>query len=301
MDPVDVIDLCRKAAHEGAPRDVFIPHVFSVGDYQELWLREPKKVREILDDLLCAEFPGDGLELLLKFNVIYALFPELAAIKDLGDADGLHKDVWTHTKNVVAGVPNQLELRWGSLLHDVGKARTRRIVKGRVTFHNHDRVGARMVDKLHERTNLFQSDTALFRTVRLLVFHHLRPASYRSSWSDSAVRRFTTECADPGFFQKLMTLSRADLTTKIPAKRNKCLAKSDELVKRVEALLKEDFAPKLPKGTMGIILERSGKKPGAWLGSLRGELERMLRSGEVPPEQSADSYATYGLCLLTKR
>ncbi len=301
MDPIDVIDLCRKAAHEGAPRDVFIPHVFSVGDYQELWNREPKKVREILDDLLCAPLPGDGLELLLKFNVIYALFPELAAIKDLGDADGLHKDVWTHTKNVVAGVPNQLELRWGSLMHDIGKARTRRFFKGRVTFHNHDRVGARMVDKLHERTNLFQDDTALFRTVRLLVFHHLRPASYSSSWSDSAVRRFTIECADPGFFPKLMALSRADLTTKIPTKRNKCIAKSEELVRRVEQLIKEDSAPKLPKGTMGIILERSGKKPGPWLGQLRIELESQLCSGLLSPTQTVDAIAMYGLSLVASK
>lgn len=295
MDPIEVIELCRKAAHEGAPKDIPVPRLFNAGYYQDLWKRDPRGVRRLLDDLLCAPHPGDGLELLYRFDVIYALFPELVAIRDLGDADGMHKDVWTHTKSVVAGVPNQLELRWGALLHDIGKARTRRIISGRVTFHNHDLVGARMVDSMQSRTNLFQDDVALLRTVRHLVLHHLRPAGYKSTWSDSAVRRLVTECGDPGFFQKLMALSRADLTTKVPAKRARALLRGRELEERAKSIMAESEAPKLPKGTMGVIIEKAGRKPGAWLQELREWLEDSMMVGSLDVDRDVGYYVDAGL------
>jgi poly(A) polymerase len=303
MDPLEVIDLCRRAAHKGAPKDVFIPLVFGVGDYQNLWKNEPKKVRNIIDDLLCAAHPDEGLELLLKFNVIYALFPELSAIRGMGDADGLHKDVWSHTKAVVNGVPNLLELRWGALLHDIGKVKTRRILNnGRVTFHNHDRVGARMVDSMQTRTNLFQDDVGLLRTVRLLVLHHLRPAGYKASWTDSAVRRLVTECGDPRFFEKLMHLSHADLTTKVPARRDRALARSAELEARVAKIIELDNAPKLPKGTMGMIMEKTpDRKPGAWLTDLRSELENRLLDKRLLSGQGIQYYVDAALDILNDR
>lgn len=300
MDPIEVIELCRNVAYDslGTPKDAFIPRVFNVGDYQRLWLNEPKKVRALLDELLCGPNVTEGLEMLLRFDVLVALFPELSAMKNLGDADGLHKDVWEHSKRVVAGVPNQLELRWGALLHDIGKVRTRRIVDGKVTFHNHDRVGARMVDGLHNRTKLFQDDVALLRTVRLLVLYHLRPASYKPSWTDSAVRRLVTECGDPRFFERLMTLSRADLTTKVPAKRDKARKRADELEARVRKVIEDASAPRLPKGTMGIIMSKVPIKPGKWLNDTRDTLESMMKAGLLPVDCNVDFYVAEGLKLI---
>ncbi len=301
MDPIEVLELCRKAAHSGAPKDIHVPRVFNAGYYQDMWRKDPRAVRRILDDLLCAPLPGEGLELLLRFDVIYALFPELAAIKGMGDdpAAALHKDVWEHTKAVVANVPNQLELRWGALLHDVGKARTRRVTHGgRVTFHNHDLVGARMVDQMQSRINLFEDDVALLRTVRHLVLHHLRPAGYKSTWTDSAVRRLVTECGDPRFFERLMALSRADLTTKVPAKRMRALARAGELEARVAQVMADDNAPRLPKGAMGLVLEMSGQEPGRWLAEVKDALESRMISGELPVDADPTFYAAEGMKLL---
>src|SRR5579864_3084013 len=106
MDPIQLLELCRKGAFEGAPAHIVVPRLFSTGEFEDAWRREPARLREVLDDILCAEFPGDGLELLLKSGVLHALFPELVAIKNLGDdpASAMHKDVWDHTKQVVAGV-----------------------------------------------------------------------------------------------------------------------------------------------------------------------------------------------------
>lgn len=298
MDPIEVLDLCRVAAHKGMPKDAFIPRVFNAGYYQDLWKREAKKCRAILDDLLCAERPGDGLELLLRFDVLYALFPELSDLKGMGDEGGLHKDVWEHSKAVVSGVPAELDLRWGALMHDIGKARTRRVENGHVTFHNHDRVGARMVDSLHNRTNLFQDDVRLLRTVRYLVLEHLRPAGYNPEWTDSAVRRLVTECGDVRFFEKLMLLSRADLTTKNPRKRDRALARALELERRVGEVVALDNAPRLPKGAMGLVLERSGRSPGKWLGEVKEELERRMATGDLQVCDDPEFYAVEGLRLL---
>ena len=303
MDPIEVIDLCRRAAHDqaGVPKDTFVPRIFNVGDYQNVWRNNPKQVRKILDDLLCGSNVAAGLELMLRFDVMYALFPEVSAMKGMGDEGGLHKDVWEHTKAVVAGVPAEVDLRWGALMHDIGKVKTRRVVDGRVTFHNHDGVGAALVDRLHARTNLFQDDVALLRTVRYLVLEHLRPAGYNPEWTDSAVRRLITECGSPRFFEKLMLLSRADLTTKNPKKRDRALARAAELEKRVVQVLEADNAPKLPKGTMGIIMGKVATKPGPWLNAVRDELEAMMKAGVLKLDQPVDYYVDAGLRLVEEK
>ena len=298
MDPNEVIGLCERAAQEGAPADLIVPSVFTVGEYEATWKRDPAAVRRALDGVLCGPFPADGLELLMKSGALHALFPELVAVKDLGDAFGMHKDVWAHTKAVVAGVPAQLELRWGALMHDIGKAPTRRIRNGRVTFHGHDVVGAKMLDKLEQRLDLFVNDSTLFTTVRSLVLHHLRPAAYKRTWTDSGVRRLLNDLGSLRNFERLMALSRADLTTKVPAKRMRAMDRANELEDRVKLVYSADNAPKLPKGTMGVIMEKVATKPGPWLNTLRDELETLMQAGILEADRDVDYYVRAGLSLV---
>ncbi len=300
MDPLDLLGLCRRAAEEGVPGDLVVPRVFGPSDYWAVWRRDPQAVRAHLDALLCAPRPGDGLELLLRSGALHALVPELVAIRDLGDDPeaALHKDVWDHTKRVVAGVPNLLELRWGALMHDIGKARTRRIERGKVTFHGHDAVGAKMVDGIQRRLHLFGDDETLLGVVRSLVLNHLRPAQYRHDWADSGVRRLLADVGGPTGFERLMALSRADLTTKNAAKRDKALARGRELEARVDQVFMSDNAPRLPKGTMGIVLERSGRRPGSWLNDIRALLEGEMASGALPTGETIEFYVAEGLRRL---
>jgi poly(A) polymerase len=300
VDPIEIVQLCVKGALKGAPGDLIVPRIFSPIDYELTWRREPMKVRKLFDELLCAPHADVGLELLMRAGAFNALFPELVAIKNLADdpVSSLHKDVWEHTKRVVMGVPPREDLRWGSLFHDIGKARTRRVERGHVTFHNHDRVGARMVDALHERTRLFMNDEALLRTVRYLVLEHLRPVSYNRDWTDSAVRRLITECGDVRFFEKLMMLSRADLTTKNPKKRDSALARARELEERVAHVIDMDSAPRLPKGAMGAIMDKVAAKPGPWLNAVRERLEAMMKVGILLVDQPIEYYVKAGLDIV---
>ncbi len=300
MDPIELLELCAKGAQEGAPGDLVVPRLFSVGEFEDLWRRNPNVVRRLLDSILCGAYPADGLELLLKSGCLEALLPEIREMKGLGEdaRSALHKDVWDHTKQVIAGVPNQLELRWGDLMHDIGKARTRRFVTGRVTFHAHDVVGAKMLDGIEQRLNLFRDDHSLFTIVRALVLNHLRPAAYKKSWGDSGVRRLLVDIGDLRNFERLMSLSRADLTTKRPDKRARALARAAELEERVSQVYAEDHAPRLPKGTMGIILSKVAAKPGAWCNDLRDKLESLMACGVLPADRDAEYYAAEGLKIV---
>jgi poly(A) polymerase len=294
MDPIDVLDACNAVAH-GRPC-TFTSQVcsaFSAGDFEAAWQNDPVRVRKILDDILTSPSPGTGMEFLLRSGAFGALFPEIQAIRGLGDDPeaSLHKDVWEHTKQVVAGVPNQLELRWAALLHDIGKARTRRVSKGgRVTFHGHDVVGYHMVAGIQRRLQLFRSEELLYEGIRALVLNHLRPHGYDKKWSDSGVRRLLCDLGGPQGFDRLLVLARADLTTKNPTKRAKALARTAELQHRMMKIYNDDSAPRLPKGTMGFIIERSGKPAGPWTADVKSDLEARLLDGRLPIDQPPEFY-----------
>lgn len=300
MDPIELLELCKRGALEGAPPDLIVPQVFVPADFERAWSQDPKRVRRCLDETLTSPFPGCGLELLLRSRAFFSLLPELQAMHNLGDDPeaAMHKDVWEHTKLVVAGIPNQLELRWSALMHDVGKAKTRRVIDGKVTFHNHDFVGSKMVDGIERRLGLFKDDPFLLSTVRSLVLNHLRPAGYKKSWSDSGVRRLLADLGGMQNFERLMALSRADLTTKNESKRNRALARGKELEARVRQVFADDNAPRLPKNTMGLILEKTGFKPGPWLNTLRKEMEEHMRTGTLLVGQSVDFYVAEAIKIV---
>jgi len=303
MNPIEIVELCKQGAYDGAPSDIVVTRIFSVAEYEAMWRQDPSRIRRLLDELLCGPYADDGLELLMKSGVFNALFPELIAIKSLGDdpVSTLHKDVWSHTKAVVMGVPANEELRWGALMHDIGKAKTRKFDGRKITFHNHDVVGAQMLDRMEHRLDLFRDDDSLFITVRALVLNHLRPARYKKTWSDSGVRRLLIDIRGQRNFERLMMLSRADLTTKDPNKRDRALARARELEVRVAEVYAADTAPKLPKGTMGIIIDRKAVPVGPGLNIVRNALEEMLQAGELPTDKDAEWYATEGLKLLLAR
>jgi poly(A) polymerase len=301
-DGIELLTVCRDMARTGelvAIDGRYVPG----GTIEEAWASDPKLARSLLDELLCAPHADVGLESLLQSGVISVLLPELLEIKGLGDdpISALHKDVWEHTKGVVMGTPNRPELRWGALMHDVGKARTRRVVRGKVSFNNHDVVGARMLSVLNQRVGLFAHDVGLFDTVHMLVLNHLRPANYSKTWGDSGVRRLLADVGGFENFERLMLLSRADLTTKNPKKRDAAVRRGNELVSRVQEVWLADTAPKLPKGTMGAVLLKVAVKPGAWCNAVRDELEDMMKAGILPSGESVEFYVAAALKLVEEK
>jgi poly(A) polymerase len=237
--------------------------------------------------------PEAGLDALLETGALEALLPEVSSLVGFGDGEWRHKDVWKHTKQVVAQATPRLQVRWGALLHDIGKVKTRSIAPdGEVHFFGHAEVGARMFDKMHRRLALFEGDETLREEVRFLILHHLRAAGYDAGWTDSAVRRFAKETGD--HLNDLLCLSRADITTKRPEKKRRGLRQIDELALRVEQILAEDAkVPPLPKGLGTDISARFGIPPSPALGVLMRALMVAVESGELPAQQPVDVYLDF--------
>jgi poly(A) polymerase len=250
-------------------------------------------VRAGLDRVLMGDDPEGGLDGLLEGGILEVLLPEVSAMVGFGDGEWRHKDIWKHTKQVVSQATPRIEVRWGALLHDIGKVRTRTIDEnGEVHFFAHAEVGARMFDKMQRRIPIFTGEETLREEVRFLILHHLRAAQYDASWTDAAVRRFAKEMG--AHLEDLLCLSRADITTKRPEKKRRGLRQIDELAERVETILREDAkVPPLPKGLGTAIATRFGVPPSPALGVVLRALTSAVEAGEVPAQEPVDVYLDF--------
>lgn len=247
--------------------------------------------REHMDRLLMSKHPEPGLDAIESVGCLDAWLPEVAAMVGFGDNEWRHKDVWKHTKQVVKQSVPRLEVRWGALLHDIGKPKTRRIDdRGNVTFHGHSEVGAAMYRKRVADRLGFEG--ALRERIHFLILHHLRAAQYDDEWTDAAVRRFYKQMGDG--LRDLLDLSRADITTKRPEKRRRGVRQISLLAKRIRDLQAEDakVAP-LPKGLGTLIMKRFGVPPSKRLGDLIKQLTATVETGELEPQQPADYYLAH--------
>src|ERR1044071_599912 len=128
------------------------------------------ELRARLDRIMLAPQADAGLDALLAANVLDTVLPEVQCLVGFGDGEFRHKDVWKHTKQVVAQADARLEVRWAALFHDIGKIKTRTFGPGgEVHFFGHAEVGARMFDKLERREHLFGQEDALKSSIRFLV------------------------------------------------------------------------------------------------------------------------------------
>jgi poly(A) polymerase len=250
-------------------------------------------LRARLDRVMMAEDAEAGLDALLDCGALAALLPAVESMVGFGDGEWRHKDVWKHTKQVVAQASPRLEVRWAALLHDIGKVKTRTVgTDGQVHFFGHAEVGARMFDRMERRTPLFEAEPSLQETIRFLILHHLRASQYAGGWTDSAVRRFAREMG--AHLDDLFCLSRADITTKRPERKRRGMRQIDELQRRVSELAARDaLKPPLPKGVGDAIMAAFEIPPSKRIGEIKKRLEDAVAQGAVPPYLDAEAYVEY--------
>ncbi len=247
--------------------------------------------REQMDRLLMARYPEPGLDALQQVGVLDVWLPELSAMVGFGDGEFRHKDVWKHTKQVVRQSVPRLEVRWGALLHDIGKPKTRSIdANGEVHFFGHSEVGAAMFRKRVARRLGF--DGGEYDRVHFLILCHLRASQYDGSWTDSAVRRFAREMGDG--LPDLLDLSRADITTKRIERKKRGLRQISELAERIRRIEEIDArVPPLPKGLGDAISDAFGIPPSKRIGDLKRALEDAVEAGEIVGQQDAEYYVEW--------
>jgi poly(A) polymerase len=251
----------------------------------------PTDLYERLTPPLCGRHPHVVLQWLRDAGILARVLPELDATHAFSQEGGRrHKDVWEHTKAVVQQSVPRPAVRWAAVLHDIGKVPTRRFLPdGKVTFHGHAEEGVRMFRRGPAQRLGFAP--ALRERIELLVLHHLRAGQYDGSWTDSAVRRFHREM-EP-FLTDLLDLSRADVTSKRPGKRARCLRTIKELELRIEALAQADARPRpLPPGLGNVLMVGLELPPGKHLAELRARLEALCEQGELEGGHEPEYYVS---------
>jgi poly(A) polymerase len=254
---------------------------------------DAKDIRALLDRVIMGNYADEGLDSLLATGVLDAILPEIKALVGFGDGEWRHKDVWKHTKQVVAQSVPRLEVRYGALFHDIGKVKTRSISPdGEVHFFGHAEVGARMFDKAERRRRLFDAEPALRDEVRFLVLHHLRASQYDGNWTDSAVRRFAREIGPS--LDNLLCLSRADITTKRPEKKRRGINMINGLAERIRDLAAIDAKqPPLPTGLGTELMSVFGIPPSKKLGDIKRALELAVDAGEIEERLESAAYIQF--------
>ncbi len=237
--------------------------------------------RGLLDAILLAVDPTDGLWEAVDSGLAEHLIPELPALRLEQDPIHRHKDVLAHTIAVTAKTRPELKIRLAALFHDIGKPATRRIdVDEGVTFRHHEAVGAKMTKK---RLKEMGYDPDLTRDVAQLVRMSGRFKGYADGWSDSAVRRYARDAGH--LLGDLNELIRCDCTTRNKAKAEGLQRLMDEFEARIVELARQDrMAAERPQLDGKAVMDHLGIGGGPLIGKALDHLLAIKRSEGVLPD-----------------
>jgi len=258
-----------------------------------------ERVQAELSKLLLSDHPSAGLSLMVSTGLADYVMPELPALRLERDEHNHHKDIYEHTLTVLEQAivlekarhhEPDLTLRLAALLHDIGKPATKRIeAGGKVSFHHHDVVGAKLA---RQRLRALKYPNEVVGAVSKLVDQHLRFHGYGQSeggWTDSAVRRYVRDADEQ--LERLHILTRSDCTTRNPRKAETLRRAYDELEFRIDELREQDALSAVRPDLDGTqIMAILGLKPGPDVGrAYKWMLERRLEDG--PMDEAAATEA----------
>ncbi|MFP3597471.1 CCA tRNA nucleotidyltransferase [Chryseobacterium sp. SIMBA_029] len=249
-----------------------------------------ERVMVEFNKIMLSEKPSIGLGLMEETGLLQLIIPELIELKGIEEVEGqTHKDNFYHTLEVLDNISkntDNLWLRWSALLHDIGKAPTKKFVEGTGwTFHGHEFLGSKMTKMLFQRLKLPLGPDMKY--VQKMVKLSSRPiALITDDASDSALRRLLFDAGED--LEDLFTLCKADITTKNSRKQERFKKNFEYVAVKIKEVEEKDQVRNFQPPISGEeIMEMFALKPGREIGILKEKVKEAILEGEIPNEKEA--------------
>ena len=256
---------------------------------QRISIVSQERVTAELIKILSTNKPSIGLIILQKTGLMKYVFPEINDMYGLEQTkEWHHKDIFYHTMQVVdnaAQLSDKMKLRFAALVHDIAKPKTRKVdSKKGYTFHGHDAVGERILNKVAKYLKL---PNELRDYLKKLTLLHLRPiAIVNNEVSDSAIRRVIVAAGDE--LDDLMTLCRADITTRNPNRVKKYLQNFEIVESKMSNVEERDAMRAFQSPVRGKeIMQSCGLSEGKEVGKIKQAIEEAILNGDIENEYEA--------------
>ncbi|MBP5210632.1 MAG: HD domain-containing protein [Bacteroidales bacterium] len=250
---------------------------------QRLEILSKERIADELNKIMSYDTPSRAFVLMEQCGILEIILPALHNLIDVEEDAYGHKDNFTHSLKVldnVAAVSDDIWLRWAALLHDIGKASTKKLDQNvGWTFYNHDYIGAKMIPGVFRQLKLPQNEKMKY--VQKLVGLHMRPmALVTDEVTDSAIRRLLFDAGDD--VDDLMILCKADITSK-NAKKVELFKNNYELVKEkmVEVEEKDRIRNFNNPITGELIMQKYGIPPCKEIGVIKEYIKNAILDGVI--------------------